>query len=181
MRLSQKTYRAFFLTSMLVFGQQLLAQDTTMSREQANAFFEIHQGRWCGTVQSTIGEAEVSKVDEEALNYIDFDYVKDNGLLVLRTYGPRGGGRGTYHYDSIKKLIRAINHGVGGVVTHHEIVRTGKDWARTSTQVLPDGATREFKSTIKIFDNNQAIKVEIHQLKDGKVISTQTNVWRRIE
>ena len=100
---------------------------------------------------------------------------------MMRNYSPRGGGRGFSHYDSINKLIRSVNHGVGGVVTYHEITGAGKDWARTSRQVLPDGTTKEFESTIKFVDNNQAIEIEIHQLKDGKVISSQTNIWRRIE
>ena len=169
------------LLSVLVLGQQVFAEDSTTSREQANAYFAMHEGRWSGKVQSTIGEAEINKVDEEALNYLDFDYFKNNGLLMMRNYSPRGGGRGFSHYDSINKLIRSVNHGVGGVVTYHEITGAGKDWARTSRQVLPDGTTKEFESTIKFVDNNQAIEIEIHQLKDGKVISSQTNIWRRIE
>ena len=94
------------LLSVLVLGQQVFAEDSTTSREQANAYFAMHEGRWSGKVQSTIGEAEINKVDEEALNYLDFDYVKNNGLLMMRNYSPRGGGRGFSHYDSINKLDR---------------------------------------------------------------------------
>lgn len=185
MRSFRMVFRTLLFMSMLVFGQGILAEDPPTSRDQANAFFEMHEGRWRGKVQSTIGEAEINKVDEEALNYLDFHYVKKNGLLTMRNYGPRSGGRGFSHYDSIKKCIRSINHGVGGVVTYHEITARGKSWIRTSKQVFPDGSTREFYSTINFTDNNQAIEIEINHVEGPEglqaVISSQTNVWRRIE
>ena len=166
---------------VLFVGEHLLADEGTASRDQADAFFALHAGRWSGKVQSTIGEAEISKVDEESLNYLDFDYIKSNGLLTMRNYGPRSGGRGFSHYDAVKKVIRSINHGVGGVVTHHEIYPKNGHWNRTSKQINPDGRMREFTSTIKFLDNNRTIQIDIHLTKNGKVVSSQTNVWRRIE
>ena len=161
--------------------QGAFSESGSTSREQANAFYALHEGRWIGKVQSTIGEAEINKVDNEALNYLDFEYLKSNGLLSMRNYGPRSGGRGFSHYDAEKKVIRSINHGVGGVVTHHEIYPQGGAWIRTSRQILSDGTTKEFDSTIKFTDNNQTIEIEIRQSKDGKVNSSQTNIWRRIK
>ncbi len=162
-------------------GQELVANDGMASLDQAESFFGMHAGRWSGKVQSTIGEAEISKVDDESLNYLDFEYIKSNGLLTMRNYGPRSGGRGFSHYDAQKKVIRSINHGVGGVVTHHEIYPEDDHWSRTSKQISPDGSMREFTSTIKFLDDNRTIQIEIHLTKNGKVVSSQTNVWRRIE
>ena len=93
----------------------------------------------------------------------------------------RSGGRGFSHYDAEKKVIRGINQGVGGVVTYHEIYQGDEAWIRTSKQILADGTTREFYSTIRFTDNNQTIQIEIWQSKDGKEGPSQTNVWRRIE
>lgn len=166
---------------VLFAGQNLFADGGAASRDQADAFFAAHAGRWSGKVQSTIGEAEISKVDEESLNYLDFDYIKSNGLLTMRNYGPRSGGRGFSHYDAVKKVIRSINHGVGGVVTHHEIYPKNGHWNRTSKQINPDGSMREFTSTIKFLDNNRTIQIDIHLMKNGEKVSSQTNVWRRIE
>ncbi len=178
---SIRVNHALLIVFVIFAGQDLLADGGTASREQADAFFAIHSGRWSGKVQSTIGEAEVSQVDDESLNYLDFDYIKSNGLLTMRNYGPRSGGRGFSHYDARKKVIRSINHGVGGVVTHHEIYPKDGHWGRTSKQISPDGSAREFTSTIKFLDDNRTIHIDIHLTKNGEVVSSQTNVWRRIE
>ena len=162
-------------------GAELFADGGTATREQAEAFFVMHAGRWSGKVESTIGEAEISKVDSESLNYLDFAYVQSNGLLTMRNYGPRSGGRGFSHYDSIKQVIRSINHGVGGVVTHHEIFPEAGKWIRNSKQVSPEGIVREFNSTIEFLDDNKAIKIDIHLTNGGNPVSSQTNIWRRID
>ena len=169
------------IASQFYLDQVVSADPGSLSREEANEFFAAHDGRWIGKVEATIGEAEISKVDGEALNYLDMDYLRSNGLLSYRNYGPRSGGRGFSHYDPEKKVILGINHGVGGVVTYHEIHRGDEAWIRTSKQVLADGTSREFYSTIKFADNNQTIEIEIHQSEDGKGGSSQTNVWRRIK
>jgi len=172
---------AFLITSQFYLCPEGSADPGSLSREKANEFFAIHEGRWTGKVKATIGEAAMNKVDGESLNYLDMDYLESNGLLSYRNYGPRSGGRGFSHYDAEKKVIRGINHGVGGVVTYHEIYQGDEAWIRTSKQVLADGTTREFYSTIRFTDNNQTIQIEIWQSKDGKEGPSQTNVWRRIE
>lgn len=169
------------IASQFYLCQVASADPGSLSREKADEFFALHEGRWIGKVEATIGEAAMNKVDTEALNYLDMDYLKSNGLLAYRNYGPRSGGRGFSHYDAEKKVIRGINHGVGGVVTYHEIHLGDGAWIRTSKQVLADGTTREFYSTIKFTDNDQTIRIEIRESKDGKEGSSQTNIWRRIE
>lgn len=173
--------QTLILVVFIFVGQGLLADDGTATRDQADAFFALHVGRWSGKVQSTIGEAEITKVEDESLNYLDIDYIKNNHLMTLRTYGPRGGGRAFTYYDASKKVIRSINHGVGGVVTHHEIYPKDGSWSRKSQQIAPDGSKREFTSTIKFLDDNQTIQVDINLTKNGELISSQTNVWRRIK
>lgn len=172
---------AFLVTSLSLATPATFAETGTLSREEANVFLALHQGRWIGKVQATIGEAEIKKVDDEALNYLDFEYLESNGFVSMRNYGPRSGGRGFTHYDAEKKIIRSINYGVGGVVTHHEIHPKDGAWFRTSKQILADGSSREFKSTIRFIDNNQTIKIEIRQNGDETEDSTQTNIWRRIQ
>jgi len=162
-------------------GTEIFADGGTATREQAEAFFAMHAGRWSGKVESTIGEAEISKVDSESLNYLDFTYLQSNGLLKMRNYGPRSGGLGFSHYDSHKKIIRSINHGVDGVVTYHEIFPEHGKWIRNSKQVSPDGMVREFNSTIAFLDNNKTIKIDIDRTEGGKIVSSQTNIWRRIK
>ncbi len=173
--------QTLFIVCVLFAGQEVVADGGTASRDQADAFFALHAARWSGKVQSTIGESEISKMDDESLNYLDFDYIKSNGLLTMRSYGPRSGGRGFSHYDARKKVIQSINHGVGGVVTHHEIYPKDGHWGRKSKQISPDGSMREFTSTIKFLDDNRTIHIDIHLTKNGEVVSSQTNVWRRIE
>lgn len=70
--------QTLFIVCVLFAGQEVVADGGTASRDQADAFFALHAARWSGKVQSTIGESEISKMDDESLNYLDFDYIKSN-------------------------------------------------------------------------------------------------------
>ena len=152
-----------------------------VSKEHFEAFCRMHVGEWKGKVASTIGEVEITKSDEESVNYLDWDYNPRTMLLSTSHYGPRGGGKGVFYYDARAKVIRSKGFGNGGVVTHHEMFPEDDHWFRATTQVLPDGTLRRFKSTIRFSDNNNTITVVIHLVEGDRVVSTQTNVWNRIK
>ena len=85
------------------------------------------------------------------------------------------------YYDVVAKKIRVTDVSSSGLVNQHKIHREGDKWIRLTHQTTPDGTSREFMSTVTWSDNGNTITVVINRMKAESIVSTQTNVWHRVE
>ena len=149
--------------------------------EQYEEFSRIHHGYWKGTVSSTIGEEEITRETRKEAVYLDFVYEEDRKLTTTTGYGPRGHGSAITFYDPARKVIRSTGLAIGGALTEHTMTRRDDHWYRESTQTTLDGKQRKFRSTIRFSNQNNTITIVIDLVDGDRVISSQTNVWNRVE
>ena len=130
---------------------------------------------------SVISRADVGEKGDSATNYWEAKLANDGKLLTHKNVGPRGSSTLMTYYDIASKKICTTGVSSSGLVNLHKIHREGDKWIRLTHQTAPDGMIREFMSTITWSDNGNTITVVINRMKAESIVSTQTNVWHRVE
>ena len=164
----------------LCFGVSGFAETAT-TRKDFNAFCAAHLGLWAGEVASVIGESVVGEKGDTETYYWESQLANDGKLLIHKSTGPRGSSTLMTYYDIASKKICTTGVSSSGLVNQHKIHREGDKWIRLTHQTAPDGTIREFMSTITWSDNGNTITVVINRMKAESIVSTQTNVWHRVE
>ena len=169
----------------LCFGVSGFAQTAT-TRKDFNAFCAAHLGLWAGEVASVIGESVVGEMGDSETYYWEGQLVNDGKLLTHKSIGPRGSSTLMTYYDIASKKICTTGVSSSGLVNQHKIHREMQSdgrvkWIRHTHQTAPDGTIRKFMSTITWSDNGNTITVVINRMKAESIVSTQTNVWHRVE
>ena len=162
----------------LCFGVSGFAETET-TRKDFNTFAAAHLGLWAGEVASVIGESVVGEKGDTETYYWESKLANDGKLLIHKATGPTGSSTLMGYYDVVAKKIRVTGVSSNGLVNQHKIHREGEKWIRLTHQTAPDGTIREFMSTITWSANT--ITVVINRMKAESIISTQTNVWHRVE
>ncbi len=151
------------------------------TRKDFDEFCANHIGLWTGEVASIIGESRVGKKGESETYYWESKLTNGGKLLTNKSVGPKGSSTLVSYYDIVSKKICTTGVSSSGLVNQHKIHREGDKWIRLTHQTSPDGTIREFMSTVTFSKNENAIIVVINLMKDKSIVSTQTNVWHRVE
>ena len=162
----------------LCFGVSGFAETAT-TRKDFNTYCTANIGLWTGEVASVIGESVAGEKGESVTNYWEAQWANGGKLLTSKAVGPRGSVRSMTYYDVVSKKICATAVSSSGLVNQHKIHREGEKWIRLTHQTAPDGTIREFMSTITWSGNT--ITVVINRMKAESIVSTQTNIWHRVE
>ena len=155
--------------------------ETATTRKDFNAFCAAHIGLWTGEVASVIGESVVGEKGDSETYYWEAQLANDGKLLTHKAIGPRGSSTLITYYDIASQKICTTSVSSSGLVNQHKIHREGDKWIRLTHQTAPDGTIREFMSSITWSDNGNTITVVINRMKAESIVSTQTNVWHRVE
>jgi ketosteroid isomerase-like protein len=185
------------VVEMLVYGEATFMQEEeaalkssrgayATTRKDFNAFCAAHLGLWAGEVASVIGESVVGEKGVSETYYWEGQLANDGKLLTHKSIGPRGSSTLMTYYDIASKKICTTGVSSSGLVNQHEIHREVQSdgrvkWIRHTHQTAPDGTIRKFMSTITWPDNSNTITVVINRMKAESIVSTQTNVWHRVE
>ncbi len=164
----------------LCFGVSGFAETET-TRKDFNTFAAGHIGLWTGKVASVIGESVVGEKGDSETYYWEAQLANDGKLLTHKAIGPRGSSTLITYYDIASQKICTTSVSSSGLVNQHKIHREGDKWIRLTHQTAPDGTIREFMSSITWSDNGNTITVVINRMKAERIVSTQTNVWHRVE